>query len=415
MAEQKKGKKFTKKKAIIVGVVAVIAAVGVGGMLVINHLKSQLADESQDPSYDQYVVSESDPLMFDGVVQPQDMQEIYYDASLGKIKTVAVTNQQEVKKGDVLFTYENGTVQEQVGDQERALNRASLAVEAAKENLQSGQEAVSASQAKVTDAKNKLAAVDKTTPEGQAQAEELNATIESLNEEVKVARDNTKQLEQALSSAQLDLNDANQEVESSKKNITSNVTAPINGIVYVEEKGQSNPEVALIKLVSKDVVVTANVTEFDYSAVKVDVPVTVTPNVSDEKINGKVATVSELSSANTGSAAAAASNGEGSNSSSSATYAFTVKIDQPLQYGFNVQISLAQHLLKIPESTVVAEGKDKAQLSVFKLNDGVAVKTTIEATKANGFYTVTKGLAKKDAIILSPDDALKDGITVNVE
>lgn len=407
MTKETKKKRFSKKQRIIMILSFFAILLVVLGLAVVQLTKKQ-DTKSADPAYDQYEVTASDPLMFDGVVQPQDLQEIYYDGTLGKITSIAITDQQEVKKGDVLLTYENSTVQDQVTEQERSLNRASLSVDAAKENLQDAKDQQETSQSKLDEAKNKLKAVDQTKPEGQAQASELQATVESLTAEVSAASESTKQMEQALSSAQLDLNDANQAVEDSKKNITTNVTSPIDGIVYLDEKGQSNPEVPVVKVVSKEVVVKASVTEFDYQYVKVDTPVTVTPVVSDEAIKGTITSVSQLANSTTASNVAT-SLGDTSSAGTSATYPFTVTMEKPLQYGFNVQISLALNELRVPASAVVVE-EDK--LFVYQVTDNIAHKVAIEGSAANGFYTVTKGLQAKDKIILTVDDALKDGMTV---
>lgn len=407
MTKETKKKRFSKKQRIIMILSFFAVLLVVLGLAVVQLTKKQ-DTKSADPVYDQYEVTASDPLMFDGVVQPQDLQEIYYDGTLGKITSIAITDQQEVKKGDVLLTYENSTVQDQVTEQERSLNRASLSVDAAKENLQDAKDQQATSQSKLDEAKNKLKAVDQTKPEGQAQASELQATVESLTAEVSAASESTKQMEQALSSAQLDLNDANQAVEDSKKNITTNVTSPIDGIVYLDEKGQSNPEVPVVKVVSKEVVVKASVTEFDYQYVKVDTPVTVTPVVSDEAIKGTITSVSQLASSTTASNVAT-SLGDTSSAGTSATYPFTVTMEKPLQYGFNVQISLALNELRVPASAVVVE-EDK--LFVYQVTDNIAHKVAIEGSAANGFFTVTKGLQAKDKIILTVDDALKDGMTV---
>lgn len=407
MTKETKKKRFSKKQRIIMILSFFAILLVVLGLAVVQLTKKQ-DTKSADPAYDQYEVTASDPLMFDGVVQPQDLQEIYYDGTLGKITSIAITDQQEVKKGDVLLTYENSTVQDQVTEQERSLNRASLSVDAAKENLQDAKDQQETSQSKLDEAKNKLKAVDQTKPEGQAQASELQATVESLTAEVSAASESTKQMEQALSSAQLDLNDANQAVEDSKKNITTNVTSPIDGIIYLDEKGQSNPEVPVVKVVSKEVVVKASVTEFDYQYVKVDTPVTVTPVVSDEAIKGTITSVSQLANSTTASNVAT-SLGDTSSAGTSATYPFTVTMEKPLQYGFNVQISLALNELRVPASTVVVE-EDK--LFVYQVTDNIAHKVAIEGSAANGFYTVTKGLQAKDKIILTVDDALKDGMTV---
>ncbi|MGX7198642.1 efflux RND transporter periplasmic adaptor subunit [Enterococcus nangangensis] len=407
MTKETKKKRFSKKQRIIMILSFFAILLVVLGLAVVQLTKKQ-DTKSADPVYDQYEVTASDPLMFDGVVQPQDLQEIYYDGTLGKITSIAITDQQEVKKGNVLLTYENSTVQDQVTEQERSLNRASLSVDGAKENLQDAKDQQATSQSKLDEAKNKLKAVDQTKPEGQAQASELQATVESLTAEVSAASESTKQMEQALSSAQLDLNDANQAVEDSKKNITTNVTSPIDGIVYLDEKGQSNPEVPVVKVVSKEVVVKASVTEFDYQYVKVDTPVTVTPVVSDEAIKGTITSVSQLANSTTASNVAT-SLGDTSSAGTSATYPFTVTMEKPLQYGFNVQISLALNELRVPVSAVVVE-EDK--LFVYQVTDNIAHKVAIEGSAANGFYTVTKGLQAKDKIILTVDDALKDGMTV---
>lgn len=406
MAEEKK-KKLPKKTRILLSLsffIVILAVLGTGIWWVSQ--KKQTTKESL-PTYDLYEVIESEPLIFKGTVEPTDLDEIYYDATLGKITNIAVTNEQSVKKGAVLVTYENEEVKSEVSQQQQALDRANLGVKNAQENLGQAENNLGKSNTALQNKKNELAKVDVSKPEASAQQAEINSEIAQLEAEVAQGKEAVQQMNQALEGAQLDLNDANKSVTATQEKVTTTVTAPMDGIVYVDEKGKTNPQTPVLKIISPSVLVSASVSEYDFKKIAKDQAVEVTPITSDEKIAGKIMTISPLPSG--ASSASTTTEGMGSQGSTTAYYPFKVSLDKPLQYGFNVQIKLPLKEIKVPKGAVIKEGEG---YFVFLVTDKKAKKTNVKVTEEDGLYKVQEGLKVKDKIVLAPDDALKDGQTV---
>ena len=99
-----------------IGLVAIIFAV--------FSLKNQFENTEQAIiSFPAYLVSKQEPLVLDGVVITKDEESYYYDASKGEINEVYVSDGQTVAAGDQLFSYNNDTVTQEIGDLNRQKNR----------------------------------------------------------------------------------------------------------------------------------------------------------------------------------------------------------------------------------------------------------------------------------------------------
>lgn len=404
MTEKKKSTSEKKAKILLILSSFIVLLAVLGSLIWWVSAKKQTAKESL-PSYDLFEVVESEPLMFKGTVEPSSLEEIYYDVTLGKITNIAITNEQKVKKGEVLLTYENEEVKNEVSQQQQSLSRANLGVKNAQENLAQAKNNLEKSKTALQNKKNELTKVDLSKPEGTAQQTEIHGEIVQLEAEVAQGKEVLQQMNQALEGAQLDLNEANKNVAATKEKITTTVTSPMEGIVYVDEKGKNNPQIPVLKIISPSVLVSASVSEYDFKKLAKDQAVEVIPVVDTEKIAGKIMSISPLPS---GASSTTADN-PNSQGSTTAYYPFKVSLDKPLQYGFNVQIKLALKEIKIPKSAVVKEGEN---YFVFLVTDKKAKKTSVKVLEEEDLYLVQEGLKVKDKIILTPDAALKDGQTV---
>lgn len=396
MAKQKK--KLTKKQkirlSIIGGVIAVIA------IAVAAIIGSQGKEETVE-RYTAYQVKESDPLLFKGTVDAEKVDSIYYDQSLGKISTIAVGDGKEVKKDDVLVTYQNDVVQTDVTQQERLLNKSSLSVSTAQENVNSAIAKKNDLTTKVNQAANDYNKRDESTTEGAAQAQEDKATYEQNKQALESQEDVIRQANQALEAANLELNDSTGALDDAKQKVTTTVKSPTDGIAYVDEKGKTDMTTPVVKIVSPKVVVNGVVSEYDYQKVVVNQDVEIQPVSSSDVIKGKVTYVDKLPLTKSAG-----------DSSSMINFEFKVVPEKELQYGYNVQIALSQKELRIPEKALIKEGDVE---KVFAYRKGKAVKQVVKTVNQDGFIIVQEGLAVGDTIISDPKDTLKDGEEVAVK
>ncbi|WP_314067368.1 efflux RND transporter periplasmic adaptor subunit [uncultured Vagococcus sp.] len=396
MAKQKK--KLTKKQKIrlsIVGGVIAIVAIAVAAII-----GSQGTEETAD-RYSVYKIKESDPLLFKGTVDAEKVDSIYYDQSLGKISSIAVTDGKEVKKDDVLLSYQNDVVQTDVTQQERLLNKSSLAVSTAQENVNSAIAKKNDLTAKVNQAANDYNKRDESTAEGAAQAQEDKATYEQNKQALEAQEDVIRQANQALEAANLDLNDSTGALDDAKEKVTTTIKAPTDGIAYIDETGKTDMTTPVVKIVSPKVVVNGIVSEYDYQKVSVNQEVDIRPVSSSEVVKGKVTYVDKLPLTKTAG-----------DTSTMINFDFKVVPEKELQYGYNVQISVNQKELRIPKKAIVKEGELE---KVFVYRKGKAIKQVVKTINQDGFIVVQEGLTIGDTIISNPTDTLKDGDEVAVK
>lgn len=396
MAKQKK--KLTKKQkirlSVIGGVLALIA------IIVAAVIGSQERQETAE-RYSVYEVKESDPLLFKGTVDAEKVESIYYDQSLGKISNITVTDGKEVQMDELLLTYQNDVVQTDVAQQERLLNKSSLAVSTAQENVNSASVKKNELIAEVNQAVNDYNKRDESTTEGATQAQADKATYEQAKQALEAQEDVLRQANQALEAANLDLNDSSDALDDTKVKVTTSVKAPTAGIAYVDEKGKTDMTTPVIKIVSPKVIVNGTVSEYDYQKIAVNQDVEIRPVSSSDVIKGKVSYVDKLPLTKaTG------------DTSSMINFEFKVVPEKELQYGYNVQIALAQKELRIPEKALIKEGDLE---KVFAYRKGKAIKQDVKTVNQDGFIVVTEGLSIGDTIISDPTDMLKDGEEVAVK
>lgn len=399
-----KKKKMTKKQkvrlSIIAGVLAVVLLIGV---YVFSQNRASSAEQTSD--YQTVKLKKAEDLTFNGAVTASDTQDYNLDSTLGKITQIHVTDGQQVEAGAVLLSYESPEYQSQVDEQNNSLSKLNLALSNAQESLAAAQ----AKQAKANQQLNEAITNYNNTNENSSEdaamkKEQYKSEITQYESALEAANDGVLQAQQMVETAQVDLQSGNQSIANLQNKARTTVNSTTSGVAYINEKGKTDPSVPVVQIVSSDVTIEGKASEYDFQRLQKDQRVTVKPVTSDEEIPGTITDVSQLPEAT--NAAANASQNTSTTTVSVANYDFTVKPDKPLQYGYNVQISLALDEVRLPSSSVVEE--DGKQY-VFAVKNGKAKKTEVQTEERNGFLVVTAGVKAKDQIVSNPDDELKDG------
>ncbi|MDR0879629.1 MAG: hypothetical protein LBN09_02880 [Clostridioides sp.] len=404
--ERKPKKKLTKKQqirySIGAGVLALVVIVGA-------FVYSSNRKEKEASNYTVYKVEKAEPLVFKGNVAAEKTENVFYDATLGKITDIPVSDGFEVKTGERILTYKNEAVQAEAETQDTGAGKLKLAVSNAEENLETAKIKLNKYNTKLADAKYELKNLDKSTVEGKQKAQELKATIAQYEEQASAQADVVTQSRQALKAAKADYKDASNSVESTRKKATKHITAPIDGIVFVNKSGKSDPTTPVIKIVSKDVVVQGKVSEYDYDKLTVLQKVSVRASNQTQEIGGEIKHIDKLPEEE---AASSAMPGVASAPSSVANYNFVVKLDNPIQYGYSVQIKVAQNELRIPQTALIKEGTREY---VYTYKNGRAIRKAIRTENVDGVIVVKDGLKENEKIIANPDDKLVDGQSLDIK
>ena len=403
-------KKNKRKKQIrlTIGFVVACIVIAIGATIFSITRSTKQTEEKGD--YQVAKIEKSAPLLFNGVAQPKESRTFTLDPTLGTLETIHVKNNQQVKAGEVIATYKNETIADQVTQQEQGLNKLNMAVSSAQNGYNS---AVN----KKNELANQYNQVNKILQEQQTTnpeaASETAAQLAQLKEAYDAAGDAVEQAKQGIDSANLEYSDAQKAIAQLKEKVNTKVTAPFDGIVYVDQNGKTQANVPYATLVSPGTVVQASVTEYDYNKIKQGQKVEVMPANDERKIEGTITNISTLpeSASATPSLSAAVSGGSSNSSSSTSSYAFTVETAEEIHNGFSVQVAIHFNQITVPKEVVVA--RDGKQY-VYTYKDGKAHLTEVTVKDQGANYLVEKGLAMGDKYILNPDKKLKDNQEVAV-
>lgn len=397
-------KKMTKKQKVRLSIIAgVLAVVLLVGAYIFSQNRASSAEQTSD--YQTVKLKKAEDLTFNGSVTASDTQDYNLDSTLGKITQVHVTDGQQVEAGAVLLSYESPEYQSQIDEQNNSMSKLNLALANAQENLAAAQ----AKQAKANQQLNEAITNYNNTNENSSEEaamkkEQYKGEITQYESSLEAANDAVLQAQQLVESSQVDLQTGNQSIANLQNKAHTTVNSTTSGVAYVNEKGKTDPTVPVVQIVSSDVTIEGKASEYDFQRLQKDQRVTVKPVISDEEIPGTITDVSQLPEA--APASGNASQGASTTTVSVANYDFTVKPDRPLQYGYNVQITLPLEEVRLPSSSVVE--KDGKQY-VFAVKNGKAKKTEVQTEERNGFLVVKAGVKAKDQIVSNPDDELKDG------
>ncbi|WP_257613396.1 hypothetical protein [Carnobacterium maltaromaticum] len=183
-------------------------------------------------------LKKNEPLLFKGTVQAKKTSYLSLDQSLGKISNISVENGQEVTIDDVIVTYQNTTFENQADEQRQVLDKLTLAIENAQTNLDNAKQKQEQIEIRLSNNKNEISSLDTKKPEGEIKKAELDAKVDTDQQALDLQKDSVLQAKQTLDAANVDLNSANNAIELTQKKITTNITAPFGGIVYINEKGK---------------------------------------------------------------------------------------------------------------------------------------------------------------------------------
>ena len=389
-----------EKGLITVGIIIVLMIL----FFIIQFFQNSDLESNAEETYSVHIVREEDPILFDGIVQASEVQEEYYDAAKGVIAEVLVEDGQEVEAETELFTYTNEENQQLLNEQNRQYSRLKERRSEAETELANAKEALNTANANIKKS-NQNVQVPAETEESMS----VDAGIETAQTDLMEYESEKAEAEATIESAEMSIDELNDqmedieyEIETLRKGITTTITADFPGVIEVNNTNAStlaSSEQPVVRLLSKDVKIEATVSEYDYDKIKEESPVQISLMSSDKEIPGKITQIGSLPMQ---------ANAEGSTSS---RYPFTVIPEEPIQYGFSVQIGFSEGAIYLPESAVVEEDGKKI---VFVIIDGIVERREIEAHKESNFYVLDSGLEVDEEVLLDPSPELADGDEVMV-
>ncbi|OJG35257.1 hypothetical protein RV00_GL002811 [Enterococcus devriesei] len=374
-----------KTKFIIAGVVGL--AVAGGGVFAVQ-------SAHQEPQYSLYTVKTADALQLKGKVEPVKKQLYFLDTTKGTIKNVPVANGQEVSVGTPLLEYQNATAENEMVTQQHAVNKSSLDASQAEANVAAGERQVQTATNQVNATQQKIAQA-----KDQEEKAALNEQLKQQQVELQTATDQLSQSRFAVQGAYEDIQSAKDVLAGQQQQASATISAEMDGIAAVDEKGEASPEVPVITVSSKSKQIKGIVTEYDLDKLVPGQVVQVATVGDNRKAEGKIKSVA---------ATAIAAN---SDSNNVAAYEFIVEGDFPWSDDLSTIITLKQNQLLLPDAAVKQKGNKQY---VYKYVDGKAKQAEIQTQEAGGRKVVQSGLKANDRIIENPDGDIADGTEVQV-
>ncbi len=376
---KKKLSKKVKVGLIVTGAVVSIAIVVAAGLAVknsANNSSSKTADLNSEVVYE---VTGEEPLKFKGNSIISKEQNIVVDKTQGEVKDLKVEDKQDVKAGDVLFTYHSTQATNEKEKLNSQINSNSEKSQRSKKNKDALNNELNSLTKKIeTEKSNSPAGEPSQAVMGLTQKnEEIKAKIEGEQTSINAYNDVINEL-----TAQRDL---------LSKQEKKNITAEIDGIAYIYEKGLSDITSPYIRIVSKEPLIKGEASEFEIESIKVGDKAMVKVVSTDEMIKGIVTSIDELPAA--------------SMDGKSLSYTFNIKQEKPIRIGFNVEIKLNYDGLTIPKECVIEED---SKLYVAKSKETSFEKVEIKGVLDGENYTLENDTIKiGDKISKTPIESLK--------
>lgn len=392
-------------------------------------------DDNESEIYTIYTIRESEPIVFEGLVEAKSVQEVYMDASLGTISEFFVENFQEVEEGTPLFNYVNEDNQYLLDEQKRVYQRVENRLANTEADLANAQSGLKTIEENIDVTENELKNYKDSTQMPEIVSDVLDNNIEKveseevelpvsynplLNSEKQTLENKLLEFESEKSELQMEIEasqttiqeykeqveDVTAEVERLQNNIKTTIKSRVNGVIEIDKDIEDFNDVRegpLALIVSNDVEINSSVSEFDYKNIYEGASVEIRIPNDDQIVDGKITSIDRRPSNG-------ATTIESSNDSS--RYIFTVNPDEFIQYGYSVLIAIYQNTIKLPKSSVLKEN-DLSYVYVYK--NGIAERKSVEVEEEGDLYRLESGLDIDDEILLDVSKDLEDGEEVMVQ
>lgn len=431
---------MTSKKKLVIGIVSGLAVLllafwGINRLFFADNSANYTGQgtmvgpdgqviEEGGPVYTTYNVSNQDPVTVDASVKLSTDTAYFYEAAKGKVDSVLVKEGQKVKKGDVLFTYQNDTKETQYAIED--LKRENT-------KLYNQREALIEQLGKLTnqyynykgdqiayywgnDGKQTYYVVEEigqstssssasNASQGQASGEGAGASVggadaESLKEQIRQVNSQIEETEIKLV--------RQMEGQSNK------VTAQNDGVVMYNEDGLTSNSVPLVRVISEKISVVGSVSEYDYYVLAEDRAVSIYVPAEDRTLPGKIISYDKVpgysGSVGRDGESGSANTASAGSTSNSTRFGFVVEPEQMIQPGFSAKVNITLPGFVIPGDAIVEEN---GKSYVYKYDGSRVHKEEVELIQQGLQKVVLRGISAGDQLVMMPYD-LQDNQEISI-
>lgn len=378
---------YKLKKNIVVGAIIIAGSlIVVGGsffieknnFIQVKNAKPQIVD-----------IKSREKVFINGKIIPKNSETIYIDSLKGKVHEVKVENGQSVQKGEVLFTYKNEQITEQIA---QIISQKS-AITKQKKGLLSKKEKAEKELASNKAELNKEDLLGKIEGGGDVNNNlfaGIESQIEAINEQIDTTDTQITSLDEQL--------------KALKEKEYYSVESPNDGNVILKDEDK-NPGAPFMIIEDSKLYVRGIVGEKELLKLDVDQVVEINVLPTNKTLKGKISFVD--SRPVEGAGAAAMSTGGVDISS----YEVRIELDsqEGATNGFHIQAiaKLSEDIVKVPKKAIISES---GKHYVFKNIDNKLVKVEVKYEDLdNEEVRVIEGIKEEEQIVTNPSDNMKEG------
>lgn len=345
-----------KKKNVIIGSSVLLCLVILLGAVYILKKQQSSAARTKTEKYSLYRVTKAADLALSGSVQAQKSQLLTNPQ--GKVQVVSVKNGDSVTEGQQLLTTHDSDEQETVTSLQEQANKAKRAV-----------------------------------TQAQQEANLIKSQLQKLTAEDEGYSDLQKQQTEAqntLADAQADQTETQNKLQRANTKVDNVLTAPYAGIVQLDYSKTGEAE---ITLVSHDLNVSGEVSEYDYDKIKVGQNINVTATATGQKANVTISYLAKVPAADS--------------KANNAKYQFEAPLNAKFLDGQTVKIAVPTSQVRVPKESVISG-------QIYLVHNKRVTKQKVDGHIQNGYYIVNSGVKTGQRIVVNPDSTLKQGERIDV-
>lgn len=403
------------KKKIIAAILSIAIIGGIVGLSIITKnknkyksVKTTVVTKGNIKSY----------LSTTALIKSQDVKEYY--GPQGKVSKVNIKVGDNVKKGDILVTYDIQDLNTPVKQAEIQYNNAILQ----KQDLINQNNEVSSN---VKEKNNKIADLDNQIQQIDNQMESLKKSgltsdqVEILNKQKEaliqqkssliqqrdalkpITSEKMQQADNTIQNAQLTLDTAKQNLAKSISSIVADRDGVVTAINVIEGGMGTQQQPAVVIQNIEDLKATLSVSRYDANKLKLDQSALVRD--SSNEYNGKVAYIAPLADSSKGATS--------TESTLSVDINITDKSPQ-LKIGFEADVDIlldeATNVIKVPVESIKTDKNGKSV--VYVVEDNKAVEKEVKKGVQSETDVEVEGVEPGDKVILNPTDIIQSGTLV---
>ncbi|MBU5228156.1 hypothetical protein KQI36_16105 [Clostridium senegalense] len=390
------------KKIIIAGVITVIVLLIGIGVVKLRPAKEKTVVKPEDS----YEIQGVERLKFNAVSVISDEQRVIVDKSLGEVKDIKINDGEEVKSGDILFSYHNTAIEDQIAQIDRQIASNNDKITKVKNDKTKTNSNISQLESELDNIVNELSAIQATVAEssaatdenGQNKSSELlkkQTALEGKQIEISQKIDILKSQVSGADSEISSYEDTNKEISVEKdilnKKLNNEVVAEIDGVVKIDNKGINDPTTVYMRIISKEPLVKAEASEFDIKSLNINDEVLLKVVSSGEYVKGNITKIDDLPIEEVGRTVTG--------------YNFYIKPKKNIMVGFSIEVNANYKGIKIPKDYVY---KKDSKICVLKekgaSHENIEIKAILEG---DSYYLLDGIVGIGDKLIKNPSKVLE--------